>query len=223
MAKKLCWMHPPPMEPPPSPPGRGAIQQQVHYTCYLLDGDGMSNTMLLLGEDLLAIQARKDRKGMSSITRYVLPAPSPKSPAPGSASFGFGLLEDIPLGTSLTHEALVAPAMNERVSVWDTVIAGAPGAVVDVGPVLLVEVGRCGAGYTRQLLARIGRCRQKGAVRAGLLSSVITTFCVRLHSDQKQSCSQIGRADSATMTLTAAGSGWCVLGYSRHDCKFFQD
>lgn len=170
MAKKLCWMHPPPMEPPPSPPGRGAIQQQVHYTCYLLDGDGMSNTMLLLGEDLLAIQARKDRKGMSSITRYVLPAPSPKSPAPGSASFGFGLLEDIPLGTSLTHEALVAPAMNERVSVWDTVIAGAPGAVVDVGPVLLVEVGRCGAGYTRQLLARIGRCRQKGAVRAGLLS-----------------------------------------------------
>ncbi|KIN99955.1 hypothetical protein M404DRAFT_1004277 [Pisolithus tinctorius Marx 270] len=133
MAKKLCWMHPPPMEPPPSPPGRGAIQQQVHYTCYLLDGDGMSNTMLLLGEDLLAIQARKDRKGMSSITRYVLPAPSPKSPAPGSASFGFGLLEDIPLGTSLTHEALVAPAMNERVSVWDTVIAGAPGAVVDVG------------------------------------------------------------------------------------------
>lgn len=80
MAKKLCWMHPPPMEPPPSPPGRGAIQQQVHCTCYLLDGDGMSNTMLLLGEVLLAIQARKDRKGMSSITRYVLPAPSPKSP-----------------------------------------------------------------------------------------------------------------------------------------------
>lgn len=62
-------------------------------------------------------------------------------------------------------EALVAPAVNERATVWDTVIAGAPGAVVDVGCATsnmqgaagniithanVVEVGRCGAGYTKR-------------------------------------------------------------------------
>lgn len=55
-------------------------------------------------------------------------------------------------------EALVAPAVNERATVWDTVIAGAPGAVVDVGPMLLrsADVGQDTRSGDRAVQAKRG-------------------------------------------------------------------